>query len=76
MAISSQRTKLEASRDKTSMWHVLPGFKESWPGLLAIVVIALFCELPGLAWPFTMHRLLVSFWGRSGALLLVDSSGL
>lgn len=38
---------------------VLPGFHESWPGLLAIIVIALFCELPGLPWPFTVHNLLV-----------------
>lgn len=40
------------------MWSVLPGFRESWPGLLAIIVIALFCELPGLPWPFTVHKLL------------------
>jgi len=41
------------------MWSVLPGFRESWPGLLAIIVIALFCELPGLPWPITVHKLLL-----------------
>lgn len=48
----------EPNGKAASMWSVLPGFRESWPGLLAIAVIALFCELPGLPWPFTVHKLL------------------
>jgi uncharacterized integral membrane protein (TIGR00698 family) len=58
MAVSSTKDSTLPHADKTSMWRVLPGFRESWSGLLAIIVIALFCELPGLAWPFTIHNLL------------------
>jgi uncharacterized integral membrane protein (TIGR00698 family) len=58
MAISNSHYSIEPIGEKTSMWSVLPGFRESWPGLLAIIVIALFCELPGLQWPFTVHKLL------------------
>jgi len=59
MAISSTQSLTGPSTEKTSMWSVLPGFRESWPGLLAIIVIALFCELPGLPWPITVHKLLL-----------------
>jgi len=40
------------------MWSTLPGFRESLPGLLALIIIGIFCELPGLPWPITVHNLL------------------
>jgi uncharacterized integral membrane protein (TIGR00698 family) len=58
MALSGKQNLSGSKAGKSSMWSVLPGFRESWPGLLAIIVIALFCELPGLPWPFTVHKLL------------------
>jgi uncharacterized integral membrane protein (TIGR00698 family) len=58
MSLSNSDDSIEPKGKGTSMWSVLPGFRESWPGLLAIIVIALFCELPGLPWPFTVHKLL------------------
>jgi uncharacterized integral membrane protein (TIGR00698 family) len=58
MALSNSQGFMERNRERTSVWSVLPGFRASWPGLLAIIVIALFCELPGLPWPFTVHKLL------------------
>jgi hypothetical protein len=52
-------TAASASKDsKSSIWSALPSFRESYPGLLALVIIAVFCELPGLPWPFTVHHLL------------------
>ena len=48
-----------SSNGKTkAAWDSMPGFKESVPGLLAIVIIAIFCQLPGLPWPVTLHHLL------------------
>lgn len=49
---------VNASMKKVSIWQALPGFRESMPGLLAMFVIAAFCGLPGLPWPFTIERLL------------------
>jgi uncharacterized integral membrane protein (TIGR00698 family) len=43
---------------KPSVWSALPGFGKSWPGLLAMAIIALFCGLPGLHFPFTIDTLL------------------
>ena len=45
MAVDSMSVSGSVS-GKSSKWSTLPGFRESWPGLLAIVIIALFCELP------------------------------
>ena len=60
MAISNNsHDSREHKSKKESKWSTLPGFRESWRGLLAIVVIALFCELPGLPWPVTVHKLLL-----------------
>ena len=42
---------------KTSMWSALPGFGKSWPGLLAMAIIAVMCGLPGLHFPFTIDTL-------------------
>ncbi|MGA3173472.1 MAG: putative sulfate exporter family transporter [Syntrophorhabdales bacterium] len=41
-----------------SIWSSLPDFRASWPGLLAIVVIAVLCGLPGVDFPFTVQNLL------------------
>ena len=43
---------------KSSMWSALPGFHESYPGLLALIIIAIFCGLPGLSWPITIQHFL------------------
>lgn len=43
---------------KQSVWSIMPGFRESYPGILALIIIAVFCELPGLPWPITIHHLL------------------
>lgn len=43
----------------TSMFDVLPSWRESYPGLLALIIIAIFCQLPGIPWPITVHHLLV-----------------
>jgi uncharacterized integral membrane protein (TIGR00698 family) len=40
----------ERSVKSCSVWTSLPGLRESSPGLLAIVIIALFCGLPGVSW--------------------------
>jgi uncharacterized integral membrane protein (TIGR00698 family) len=48
----------EAAPIKVTPWMALPGFKESYPGILAIVIIAVFCGVPGIPWPFTIHNLL------------------
>ncbi len=41
-----------------SVWSALPSFKKSWPGLLAMALLALFCGLPGLNFPLTLDTLL------------------
>src|SRR3990172_8531903 len=43
-------SKDERSVKRLSVWTSLPGFRESSPGLLAMVIIALFCGLPGFSW--------------------------
>jgi uncharacterized integral membrane protein (TIGR00698 family) len=43
---------------KESMWAALPGWKASAPGLIAMFVIAMFCEMPGMPWPFTIEAVL------------------
>jgi uncharacterized integral membrane protein (TIGR00698 family) len=45
-------------RQKQSVWNLVPGFRESLPGAFAMIVIAVFCGLPGIPWPFTIHNLL------------------
>jgi uncharacterized integral membrane protein (TIGR00698 family) len=52
-----------ASRDagvsnKISMWSTLPTFRQSWPGILALIIIAVFCGVPGIPFPFTVEELL------------------
>ncbi len=43
---------------RLSVWSALPGWSASWPGLLAMVIIALLCGLPGVDFPFTVQNLL------------------
>jgi uncharacterized integral membrane protein (TIGR00698 family) len=43
---------------KPSVWSSLPSFQRSWPGLLAVVIIAVLCGLPGVDFPFTVENLL------------------
>jgi uncharacterized membrane protein YadS len=40
------------------MWSALPTFRQSLPGLIALIVIAIFCGVPGIPWPFTVEALL------------------
>jgi uncharacterized integral membrane protein (TIGR00698 family) len=49
---------MEEKNKKISMWSTLPSFRQSLPGLLAVVVIAIFCGIPGIPWPFTVEALL------------------
>ena len=43
---------------KVSMWSALPTFRQSLPGLLALIIIAIFCGVPGIPWPYTIEALL------------------
>jgi len=43
---------------KPSVWSALPSFRKSWPGLLAMAIIAILCGLPGLHFLFTIDSLL------------------
>jgi uncharacterized integral membrane protein (TIGR00698 family) len=43
---------------KVSRWSALPGFRESLPGILALIVIAIFCGVPGIPFPYTIEALL------------------
>ncbi|HUL22037.1 MAG TPA: putative sulfate exporter family transporter [Thermodesulfobacteriota bacterium] len=43
---------------KISMWSALPTFRQSLPGLLALVIIAIICGVPGIPWPYTIETLL------------------
>jgi len=49
---------MENMNKKMSMWSTLPSFRQSLPGLLAVVIIAIFCGIPGIPWPFTAEALL------------------
>ena len=48
----------EGMNKKVSMWSALPGWRASAPGLIAMLVISIFCGLPGIPWPFTFHHML------------------
>jgi len=41
-----------------SVWSALPSFQKSWPGLLAMAILAILCGLPGLNFFFTIDTLL------------------
>jgi uncharacterized integral membrane protein (TIGR00698 family) len=43
---------------KPSLWSAMPSFRKSWPGLLAMAIIAILCGLPGLHFLFTIDTLL------------------
>ncbi len=43
---------------KVSMWSALPTFRQSLPGILALVIIAIFCGVPGIPFPFTIEAFL------------------
>jgi uncharacterized integral membrane protein (TIGR00698 family) len=53
-----QAVEITSSTRVPSVWSSLPGFKKSWPGLLAMALLALFCGLPGLNFPLTLDTLL------------------
>jgi len=54
----SIHARATVSAKPVSIWKALPGFRESLPGAVAMIVIAVFCGLPGIPWPFTIHNLL------------------
>ena len=58
MATKAGSRSIKKGSKGTSMFDVLPSFRESLPGLLALIIISIFCQLPGLAWPITVHHLL------------------
>lgn len=43
---------------KVGMWSSLPTFRQSFPGILALIVIAVFCGVPGIPFPYTIEALL------------------
>lgn len=43
---------------KVSMWSALPTFRESLPGILALIIIAILCGVPGIPFPYTAEALL------------------
>jgi uncharacterized integral membrane protein (TIGR00698 family) len=57
-AAGSVSTPVDKKMRKPSMWAALPGWRASAPGLIAMFIIAMFCEMPGLPWPFTVEALL------------------
>lgn len=58
MATKAASASIKKASKSTSVFDVLPGWRESLPGLLALIIIAVFARLPGLAWPITVHHLL------------------
>ena len=59
MATKASSALAEKGSKGTSKFDVLPSWRESYPGLLALIIIAIFCQLPGIPWPITVHHLLV-----------------
>jgi uncharacterized integral membrane protein (TIGR00698 family) len=59
MAAKTGSASAEKGSKGTSMFDVLPRWRDSYPGLLALIIIAIFCQLPGIPWPITVHHLLV-----------------
>ena len=51
-------TAEERIKQKVSIWSALPTFRQSLPGLLGLIVIAIFCGVPGIPWPFTVEAIL------------------
>jgi uncharacterized integral membrane protein (TIGR00698 family) len=47
-----------ATIQKLSMWSSLPTFRQSLPGILALIVIAVFCGVPGIPFPYTIEAFL------------------
>jgi uncharacterized integral membrane protein (TIGR00698 family) len=43
---------------KVSMWSTLPTFRQSLPGILALITIAIFCGVPGIPFPYTIEAFL------------------
>jgi uncharacterized integral membrane protein (TIGR00698 family) len=43
---------------KISMWSALPTLRQSYPGILALIIIAIFCGVPGIPFPYTIESLL------------------
>src|SRR5512136_1522329 len=43
---------------KVSMWSALPTFRQSLPGIVALIVIAIICGVPGIPFPFTAEAFL------------------
>jgi uncharacterized integral membrane protein (TIGR00698 family) len=58
MGLEMTATDQAALTAKVSMWSALPTFRQSLPGILALIVIAIFCGIPGIPFPFTIEALL------------------
>jgi uncharacterized integral membrane protein (TIGR00698 family) len=43
---------------KVSMWSTLPTFRQSLPGILALIIIAIICGVPGIPFPYTIEAFL------------------
>ncbi len=55
---NGQAIEKTSNAREPSVWSALPSFKKSWPGLLAMALLALFCGLPGLNFPLTIDTFL------------------
>ena len=64
---------VDTAMRKVNVWLALPSFKESMPGLLAMLVLAFLCGLPGIPWPFTIEHL---FWYFDHILPPINGKGL
>jgi uncharacterized integral membrane protein (TIGR00698 family) len=64
---------VDTAMKKVSIWDALPSFREAWPGLLAMLLLAFICGLPGVPWPFTIERL---FWYFDHILPPINGKGL
>ncbi|MFC1838391.1 YeiH family protein [Thermodesulfobacteriota bacterium] len=56
--INGQVAEKTPEAREPSVWSALPSFRKSWPGLLAMAILALLCGLPGLNFLFTLDTLL------------------
>jgi uncharacterized integral membrane protein (TIGR00698 family) len=73
VAKNGMRQTVDTAMKKVSIWQALPSWKEAWPGLLAMLVLAFICGLPGVPWPYTIEHL---FWYFDHMLPPINGKGL
>jgi uncharacterized integral membrane protein (TIGR00698 family) len=58
MGTATSATSQAMLARKVGMWSALPTFRQSLPGILALIVIAIICGVPGIPFPFTIEAFL------------------